>query len=196
MGKKEDTNEKIKEKCFVIMPISDQGDYPVGHFTKIYEQIIKPAVTQAGYMPYRIDKDDSCESIPDKIVIALKECPMAICDLSNRNPNVMYELGLRRAYGKPVVQIQDDKTEKIFDVGEISTVFYKSGRVYEDVLEARKKIKAAILATRDGKMNSPEDIWKAKVFQMSSDSVPGNDSADATLTEIYNELKSCMRLMF
>ena len=75
MGKKEDTNEKIKDKCFVIMPISDQGDYPVGHFTKIYEQIIKPAV-----------------------------------------------------------QIQDDKTEKIFDVGEISTVFYKSGRVYEDVL--------------------------------------------------------------
>lgn len=85
------------------------------------------------------------------------------------------------------MQIQDDKTKKIFDVGEISTVFYKSGRVYEDVLEARKRIKAAILATRDGKLTSSEE--KTKVFFFSSDEVSGNDSTDVALAEMYNELK-------
>ena len=31
--------KKEREQCFVIMPISDQGDYPTGHFDKIYAQI-------------------------------------------------------------------------------------------------------------------------------------------------------------
>lgn len=50
---------------------------------------------------------------------------MAICDLSSRNPNVMYELGIRQAYGKKVVLIQDDATDKIFDVAGINTVFIR-----------------------------------------------------------------------
>ena len=40
------------DKCFVIMPISDQGEYPKGHFSKVYEQIFKPAILEAGYEPY------------------------------------------------------------------------------------------------------------------------------------------------
>lgn len=121
----ENTKDNDMEKCFVIMPISDQGDYPQGHFTKVYEQIIKPAVKDAGYLPYRVDENKISDTIINKIFDAIQECPMAICDLSNRNPNVLYELGLRQAYDKPVVLIQDDKTEKIFDVSGISTVFIK-----------------------------------------------------------------------
>ena len=98
-----DTKE-AKERCFVIMPISDQGDYPAGHFTKVYEQIIKPAVEETGYEPYRVDENNICDSIINKIFNAIQDCPMAICDLSNRNPNVLYELGLRQAYDKPVVR--------------------------------------------------------------------------------------------
>lgn len=45
------------DKCFVIMPISDQGEYPKGHFSKVYEQIFKPAILEAGYEPYRVDED-------------------------------------------------------------------------------------------------------------------------------------------
>lgn len=48
------TTDKLKdeqEKCFVIMPISDQGDYPKGHFTKVYDQIFKPAIEAADMKP-------------------------------------------------------------------------------------------------------------------------------------------------
>lgn len=47
------------EKCFIIMPISNQGEYSEGHFTKVYEQIIKPAVENCGYEAYRVDDDYS-----------------------------------------------------------------------------------------------------------------------------------------
>lgn len=180
-----DTNEK----CFVMMPISDQGDYPSGHFTKIYEQIIKPAVKEAGYEPYRVDENLICDSIITKIFDAIQECPMAICDLSNRNPNVLYELGLRQAYDKPVVLIQDEKTERIFDISGISTVTYNSKRLYEDVLKAREDIKEAILSTRDRKLNSLVQIIKASTPDISDVNVTQDDRVEIMLDKIYNEVK-------
>ena len=131
----ENTNNK-KEKCFVIMPISDQGDYPKGHFQKVYEQIFVPAIKEAGYDAFRVDEDNMCTQIVEKIFKAIQECPMALCDLSNRNPNVLYELGIRQAYDKPVVLVQDDKTERIFDISGINTISYNSSRLYEEVLDA------------------------------------------------------------
>lgn len=178
-----------QEKCFVMMPISDQGDYPPGHFTKVYEQIIQPAVREAGYEPYRVDENNICDTIINKIFDAIQECPMAICDLSNRNPNVLYELGLRQAYDKPVVLIQDEKTEKIFDVGGISTVFYKSARIYEDVIEARDSIKSAITSTREGKVNSLVRIVKATTPDLSKIDVSKDDVMNAKLDKIFQEIK-------
>lgn len=183
------TNEEKKEKCFVIMPISDQGDYPSGHFTKVYEQIIKPSVEDAGYEAYRVDENNICDTIINKIFNAIQECPMAICDLSNRNPNVLYELGLRQAYDKPVVLIQDDKTDKIFDVSGISTVFYKSTRLYEDVIEARENITNAILATKKGKVKSMAKVMKASVADFSQIEISQDDKIDIMLEKIFSEIR-------
>ena len=33
-----------KKECFVIMPISDAEGYDKGHFTRVYEHLVKPAV--------------------------------------------------------------------------------------------------------------------------------------------------------
>ena len=41
--------------CFVIMPIADHPDYPVGHFMRVYDYIIKPACIKAGFVPDRAD---------------------------------------------------------------------------------------------------------------------------------------------
>lgn len=141
------SEENKVKTCFVIMPISDQPKYPVGHFDKIYKQIIVPAVQIAGFEPIRADSDQICDSIMKKILKNLVECDMAICDLSSRNPNVMYELGIRQAYGKKVVLVQDDATDKIFDVAGINTVFYKKDRLYENVMKAKDDIANAIKET-------------------------------------------------
>lgn len=178
-----------KEKCFVIMPISDQGDYPKGHFTKVYEQIIKPAVEEAGYVPYRVDENKISDTIINKIFEAIQECPMAICDLSNRNPNVLYELGLRQAYDKPVVLIQDNKTEEIFDVSGISTVYYQSERLYEEVIEARNNIINAILSTKNKKINTLVRIVKAKTPDFSNIDISQDDKIKMILEGIYREIK-------
>ncbi len=184
-----EVNEEKKEKCFIIMPISDQGDYPEEHFTKVYEQIIRPSVEEAGYEAYRVDENTICDTIMNKVFSAIQECPMAVCDLSNRNPNVLYELGLRQAYDKPVVLIQDDKTEKIFDVSGISTVFYNSARMYEDVMKAREDIKKAILATKEGKVNTLAKVMKVNAADFSQVEASKDDKINVMLEGIYNEVK-------
>lgn len=180
---------KEKEKCFVIMPISDQGDYPEEHFTKVYEQIFKPAIENAGYESYRVDENNISDSIIVKIFEAIQDCPMALCDLSNRNPNVLYELGLRQAYDKPVVLVQDDKTERIFDVSGINTISYKSDRLYENVLEAREKITRAIRETQEGKRNSIVKIIKAKTAIVSSEEISKEDQVEILLSSLSEDIK-------
>lgn len=176
-------------KCFVIMPISDQGDYPEDHFTKVYEQIFKPAIEKAGYKPYRVDENSISDSIIGKIFEAIQECPMALCDLSNRNPNVLYELGIRQAYDKPVVLVQDDKTERIFDVSGISTVQYKSKRLYEEVISAREKIVQAITETKNGKRNSIVKIVKAQTAEVPTDSISKEDKIEIMLSGLMEDVK-------
>lgn len=144
---KSDSEVQNNKKCFIIMPISTPEGYTENHFKQVYETIIAPAVVKAGYEPYRVDDDRICDSIIDKILRNLVECEMAVCDLSSRNPNVMYELGIRQAYGKKVLLIQDEKSQPIFDVSAINTVFYNSRRIYEDVIASQNNISEAIIST-------------------------------------------------
>lgn len=185
----EEKADNKKELCFVIMPISDQGDYPKGHFDKVYEQIFQPAIEAAGYKPYRVDDNKMCDSIMKKIFDAVYTCPMALCDLSNRNPNVLYELGLRQAYDKPVVLVQDDKTERIFDVSGINTVSYKSNRLYENILEAREKITDAIISTKEGRETSIVKIWQAVAADISHDDMSREDKLEIMIRSMMSDIQ-------
>ena len=113
--------EKSKE-CFVIMPISDSGEYEKGHFDLIYNDIIKIACHNAGYTAIRADDVKQTNMIHKDILQRILDAPMAICDLSTNNPNVLFELGIRQAFDKPTVLIKDNKTkeEEIVSLNDIA----------------------------------------------------------------------------
>jgi hypothetical protein len=117
---KASVNSGDSKKCFVIMPISNHTDYETGHFDRVYEEIIRPAVEQAGFEPKRADDIKQTHIIIIDILKSIVDSDMAICDLSSLNPNVMYELGIRQMTKKPVVLIKDSKTKRIFDIGILS----------------------------------------------------------------------------
>lgn len=137
------------QQCFVIMPISDPKDYEAGHFKSVYEDIFIPAIKEAGYIPKRADDDKSSSMIQVNIIQDIIESPMAICDLSSKNPNVLFELGIRQAFDLPVVLVQEEGTPRIFDISTINTIDYRKDLLYRHVIDDREKIKEAILQTRD-----------------------------------------------
>src|ERR1044072_1504133 len=91
-----------KPDCFVIMPITDPDSYVKGHFQHVFDDIFSPACEKAGYRPLRADQVRQTNLIHLDVLQKLIHSPMALCDLSSRNPNVLFELGLRQAFDKPV----------------------------------------------------------------------------------------------
>ncbi len=143
-----------KEECFVIMPISDPDGYDSGHFQHVYDDIIGPACDTAGYEPVRADDVLETNFIHLDVLKRILETPMAVCDLSTRNPNVLFELGMRQAFDKPVVLIQEEGTERVFDIAPLRSTEYRKERIYHQVLEDQKSIAAAIEATKKATANN------------------------------------------
>lgn len=139
--------KKEEKDCFVIMPIADQDGYSKGHFGHVYENIIRPSCEMAGFNPVRADEVKETNLIHLDILKKLIEAPIAICDLSSRNPNVLFELGIRQAFDKPVVLIQEKDTPKIFDIAPLRYLEYSQEMKYHEVLTIQKKLKDAIEAT-------------------------------------------------
>src|SRR4051794_35684533 len=108
------------------MPISDQGGYSSGHFSRVYNYLIKPAVERAGLRPVRADEEKGTNLIHLNILRQLLIAEMAVCDLSSLNPNVMFELGIRQAFDKPVVLLRDDLTKEPFDISPMKYTKYTS----------------------------------------------------------------------
>lgn len=143
-----------KKTCFVIMPIADIQGYDSGHFTRVYNHLIKPACEAAGFKAIRADDINSSHMIIVDILKKIVESDIAICDLSGRNPNVLYELGLRQAFNKKTILIKDNKTENIFDVQGFRHSQYDSALRIDNVNSEVLKIKNSIEET----FNSKNDI--------------------------------------
>ncbi|MHA6281634.1 hypothetical protein ACX3SL_00640 [Morganella morganii] len=120
----ETENIEKRKKCFIIMPIADHPDYEDGHFNRVYEYLIKPACKVAGYEAVRADDSKASHMIMFDILKKIVECDMAICDLSTKNANVFYELGLRQAFNKKTILITDGNENTPFDINGFRYVKY------------------------------------------------------------------------
>lgn len=106
------------DTCFVMMPFAPPlGDY----FGKIYE----PAITKAGLKAMRADDDIfGTGKIIDQIWNGIHSAKVLIAELTNRNPNVYYELGLAHALKKPVVLVCSNEQDVPFDLKHIRVIYY------------------------------------------------------------------------
>ncbi len=180
-----------KEKCFVIMPISDPEGYETGHFKCVYEDILRPAIEAAGYEAFRVDEQKSSNLIQVSIIEEIINAPMAVCDLSTRNPNVLFELGIRQAFDLPVVLVQEEGTKRIFDISNINTIDYRSKLIYREVIDDRTKIKEGIESTRDSK-NGINSIIKllqvGKKAELNNDTMTENQELKFMMMSLANEV--------
>ena len=157
-----------KPDCFIITPIADVDDYPVGHFGHVFDNIIAPSCDKAGYNAIRADHVKETNLIHLDILQKLIDAPIAICDLSSRNPNVLFELGIRQAFDKPVVLIQEKGTPRIFDIAPLRYLEYSREMRYHEVLDTQKKLSEMIEATAKAEGQSGNINSIVKLMALSS----------------------------
>lgn len=152
--------EEKKPTCFVMMPIADMPGYEDGHFSRVYEHLIKPAVEAAGFEPIRADDTKKTDYIVVGIIQQIIESDIAICDLSGKNANVMYELGIRHAFDKPITLIKDNKTERVFDIQGLRTIDYRADLRIDNVEKDISSITNSLVSTAETQNNSINSIVK------------------------------------
>jgi hypothetical protein len=132
--------------CGIIMPISAIGDYSSDHWILV-KSVIEKSIEAAGYRPRLVSESEAIGVILAEIVQNIYSDDIVVCDVSAKNPNVMFELGLRLAFDKPVVIIKDDKTDYSFDTSQIKHIPYRYDLRFDDVEMLQKNISAAITAS-------------------------------------------------
>jgi hypothetical protein len=143
-----------KPICFVLMPIADIPGYDAGHFGRVYEHLLKPAIVNAGFIPIRADDTNKTDYIVIGIIQRVVTSAMVLCDFSARNPNVMYELGIRQAFNLPVTLVRDRRTDKVFDIQGLRYTEYDETLRVDSVQKDILKITKAIQETADPNSNT------------------------------------------
>lgn len=178
----------MKRTCFIIMPISDSTGYPKGHFQRVYEHIIKPACELAKFKPIRADDVLSTNHIALDIIKKIIESDMALCDLSSQNPNVLYELGIRQAFNKPVTLIKDYKTGRIFDIQGFRDVEYDENLRIDTVQSIIENLSQNILATYE--QNEEEVNSLVKLLAITPAKITEKTKISVETELILNNLES------
>src|ERR1700730_5134373 len=136
---KPESQQRTVRSCFVIMPFGPP-------FDRYYRRIFIPAIEAAGLAPMRTDSIFSPNTIMADVWRCTKAAAVALADVTGKNPNVFYELGLAHAVGKPVVIITNDLDDVPFDLKGLRIIEYnKDDEDWGETLKAT--ITAALRAT-------------------------------------------------
>jgi hypothetical protein len=124
------------ETCFVIMPFTSW-------FDNYYDTIYVPAIKTAGLNPRRADDLYRPSSIVNDIWGLTEQAKIILADLSGKNPNVFYELGLAHALTKPAILVTETMEDVPFDLRSLRVIVYEKNEPnWGDIL--RRKIEIAI----------------------------------------------------
>lgn len=137
--------------CFVVMGFGKKTDYRSGRvldLDKSYRNIIKPAVTAAGYECIRADEIQHAGNINVPMYEQLLNADIVVADVSTYNENAFYELGVRHAL-KPytTITIAEDKLIFPFDIGQIAIRQYHhlgEDIGFDEALRMQEELKKAV----------------------------------------------------
>ncbi|HMJ72871.1 MAG TPA: hypothetical protein VK471_05835 [Solirubrobacterales bacterium] len=121
--------------CFVIMPFEEhEEDRPTGFFKEVLDSLLAPAITKAG-LQVRTAHRQGSDLIQSTILTELLAADLVLADLTEHNPNVLFELGMRIAEDKPVVLIKARGTGSIFDVDHVLRIEEYSANIWPSTVE-------------------------------------------------------------
>jgi len=137
-------------------------------FDQVYQQIIKPAIENAGLECLRADEEMTGGIIHKPMFERLILCEYAVADLTTANANVFYELGLRHAVRPWSTILIFAAGERLpFDIGLLRALPYKLGGGLPASAKADGEALTARLAEAVKAANESADSFKdSPIYQL------------------------------
>ena len=135
------TTESFKSRqAFVAMWFDDKTE-------EVYDGAIKPAIEEAGYKPYRVDRDPFSGRIDDKVIAEIRRSRFLVADFTHGSGgvrgSVYYEAGFAHGLGLEVILCCREGTEPHFDTCQYNHIMWK------DADDLRERLLARIRAHKD-----------------------------------------------
>lgn len=155
-------------KAFVMMPFSEE-------FDDVFKIGIKETAEKEGVRAYRLDEELFNEGMLEKIYSEIESADFIIADLSNRNPNVFYELGYAHAIGKLCILITESADNIPFDLKHRRHIVYGGKLTYlqehlqsnikwaKNEIETQKNNPFHIELQADGNLESTDEYAKGNI---------------------------------
>lgn len=173
------------------MPISAIGGCSEQHWADVKE-ILFDAVESAAFAPNLVSDADDVGIIHRRIIQNLYENPVVVCDVSAKNPNVMFELGLRLAFDKPTIIVKDDLTEYSFDTAVIEHIEYPRDLRFNKIVTFKEKLKTKIAATH--KKATEDTSFSPFLKHFGTFTVAGLDTKEVSRDDyMFQEIKEELR---
>lgn len=180
-----------EKTCFVIAPIGDPDSPTRKRSDQVLRHVIEPAVASCGYKALRADKISEPGMITAQVIQHTVNDPLMIADLTERNPNVFYELAIRHASRKPLVQLIKKGEEIPFDVAGARTI-HLDHRDLDSVEEAKVEIVSQIQALEKDASEMETPISVSLNLQLLRESDNPEQRSLAELLPVIGELRTSM----
>ena len=126
--------------CFVLIPFREP-------FLRLYSKHIKPTLESLGLRVLKADDLFTPTVIVEDIWEFINRARMIVADVTGRNPNVFYELGIAHTVGKDVIVLTQNEGDVPFDVGHLRHFTYVDNETgWGDLKQKLESAARAVLA--------------------------------------------------
>ena len=180
----------MKKKCFIITPIGEEGSDTREKAEGVIESIT-PVLDELDfelYVPHRMPQPGS---ITKQILECILNYDLVVSNLTELNPNVMYELAVRHSTAKPVITIAEFGTKLPFDITTERTIFYSNDM--RGVPKLQKELRLSINSINFDQPEYDNPIYRAqRDFKFKEIATEGKD---VYIIEQLDELKNRQQLI-
>ncbi|MGD6781981.1 hypothetical protein [Sutcliffiella horikoshii] len=176
-----------KKTCFIITPIGGDNTEVRRAAEGIIDAVIQPILENLGFEVAVAHRMYRTGSITKQVLSRIINDDLVIANLSGLNPNVMYELAVRHAVRKPLVQICEKGTNLPFDINEERTIFFTNDMA--GVVEIKEQFEYMVKdAMEDKEPDNP--VYRAAEESMVLQAVQKQDPEKYNILKRMDEFES------
>jgi hypothetical protein len=186
------------QQAFVVMQIGDKGTPERERADEVYNYVVVPVLKELGLRPYRADLDPTPGQITPQMLRKLLDARVVIADLTGRNPNVFYELGVAHSFARPVIALADSAKllpfdahdERIIELGE-----YQGRLPVAQAEEGKANLRKALEVVLSDDYEPTSPVVEAASSQSLDELAPENPIAAelAAIRETVDEIRKTVR---
>ncbi|WP_298153897.1 hypothetical protein [Flavobacterium sp.] len=180
--------KESKKVCFVISPIGEEGSETRERSDQVLRHIISGPAEQLGYTVIRADKISEPGIITTQIIEHIVDAELVIADLTEKNPNVFYELAIRHAIRKPLVQLIKKGEIIPFDVAATRIIQFDLHNL-DSVANAKDEITSQVKSLELGNNETHNPISVSLDLKVLKESGNIEERSLADIVEAISDLR-------